>query len=293
MKNFRILLCTLLICSCRPAHPYLEDERSFIAGFYEFNEIMANWKTVTIDDADFLRVDLYIPKAHLLADKYSTDKSVAELYKSCCIKHNDYSSKDIRHDTDIPKEIREIIPNHAGDCCYPVSDFVSVSITANKQWDDAHPEGSSLDGISHFAGISPNQFFLNSYKVYDPTQDSLSIFFNNVFFKNELYPNHVLRMWQMCYPIDKKVVELNAEDLKLLGPGEMAMPGGMGFEEPDMLYYSPDVSFVVYDDNDRFDFEDNLCSIFIPIERDGVERSLTVTLTDENGTDYSTTVTIE
>ncbi len=286
MKNFKLLVCLALICSCTSSHPYLKKRTSLVVGYYEFNEIGANWKIDTIDAVDYARLDLYIPKAHLLTDIYRTDKVGAKLYKSYSIKHKDRSSQDIRSIKEIPSEVLESLPHNVNHCSYPAFDFVGVSITANKQWNDSHPKGSLLDDIAYFVGISPNQFISNSYRVFDPTKKKLSVYFNHVFFSS-----NSLICWNFHYPIDKKVCDLTKDDLPLLGPGRMAEPGGIGYEEPDILYYAPDVPMLC--DSDRFDWEDNLCSIFIPIERDGVERSLTVTLTDENGTDYSTTVTIE
>lgn len=287
MKNHRLILTSLLICSCFPSQPYIENRTSFVVGYFEFDEIKANKCILSIDSVDYARIDLYIPKAHLLTDMFRTDKQSVELYKKCCNKHNDHSDKDLEY-------LLEDRVSGVSVCSYPVSDFVSISLIGNTMWNSNHHTGCSLNDIAYFAAVSPNRFIQNNYTCFDYTKVQQSDLFNNVFgpidesmcgFKNSFH-----------YPIDMPVSELKAEDLSLLGPGHMCKPGGLGYEEPDMLYYPPEVP-EWFGERDNYGYENsydyNLCSIFIPIERDGVERSLTVTLTDENGTDYSTTVTIE
>lgn len=278
MRYICALICASLICACTKGHPDLDERKSFVVTYYEFDSIGANSKTVSINDTDYVRIDLYIPKAHILTTIYHTDKYHANLYKSYSIKHNDVSTVDLYKI--LPSKCREVLPDNYSSCCYPALDFVDVSITADTPWDDSHSVYSSLNDIAYFVGVSPNMFILNSYTVFESPLKNQSAFFNNVF--------NGLVTWNFDYPIDKKVSDLKSEDLSLLGSGVMAFPGGLGYEEPDMLYYYPDV----YDDEDRFDGEYNLCSIFIPKTGTATGASITVSLKNENGMDYSTMVTM-
>lgn len=290
MKTFYYLLFFLAFCSCTMNHPDLDSRTSFVISYFEFDEIKSNQYVVSIDSVDYLLIDLYIPKAHMLACIYDTDKQRSALYKSYCQKHNDFSKVDLnKRLTDLPDN-----PSHI---CYPASDFVDVSITSNTIWDETHAADSPLDDISYFVAVSPRKMIENGYLCFDYTKFSQSSFFNNVF---GLFAQ--MAEDYMYYPIDMPVDELEANDLSLLGFGQMSQPGGWGFEEPDMFYYWPEVIEFYgnyfpevaesYGDSLREDELGNFCSIFIPFEKSDFERSLTVTLKDEDGIDYSTIVTV-
>ena len=79
--------------------------------------------------------------------------------------------------------------------------------------------------------------------------------------------------------------ELEPEDLRLLGPsGNLTQPGGLGYEEPDMLFYPPDVDFYENkEDTPAF----SILSVFIPVDSIRQDYRLRIVMTDENQETFS------
>ena len=143
-------------------------------------------------------------------------------YDELCRKHNDlnyngyysiYKSLDIESVT-------------YNDC-----DFTEIAVTTDRDFDERHPAGTNLSDVVRFMSWSPYRYILSgysSYYHYDKSDVSeafdrlMSIYRGDRMSKNASKGT--------CYPIDKLVKDLAAEDLTLVG-------GDGALDRLGMLYF--------------------------------------------------------
>ena len=144
-------------------------------------------------------------------------------YDELCRKHNDlnyngyysiYKSLDIESVT-------------FNDC-----DFTEITVTSDRDFDERHPAGTPLSDVVRFMSWSPYRYILSgysSYCQYDKSDVSeafdrlMSIYRGDRMSKNASKGT--------CYPIDKLVKDLAAEDLVLLGYNSPGLLGLWYFEQ--------------------------------------------------------------
>lgn len=263
---FALCVFGILLCSCeRSVMRY-----SYILGYYEFEELAAKTNSVEIEGEDYLQIGVYIPKARMVTDIFGNRKSENGTYASLCKEHND---------TSYPKAGLLHPIHNCGDPlerCYPNSDFTSLDVTAGGE-----NSRKSLNEITHYVGLSVNPYIQNSYQTCLYDELDLSEFFRSAH-------SGIPHNWQF-YPIDSMVSELTMDNLKLLGIGEMAEPGGYRYEIPDILYYVPDVG-VNYEPIWLY----NLFSLFIPSDKlSDSDKTVNISLSDNKGKEYITSVQIK
>lgn len=161
--------------------------------------------------------------AYGLRSKGASEK---EKYDQLCKKHNDLSynkyrslSKHVEYDS----------------VTYAEYDFTEITVTSDKDYDEAHPAGESLSDIVRFMSWSPYRYILSGYSRYyhydksdvsDAFDTMMRIYINREYFDNATDAT--------CYPVDKLVKDLTAGDLVLLGHDYPDFLGMLYFEKkPD------------------------------------------------------------
>lgn len=268
---------TILICSCILAVSCVDDIvtcNSYILGFYEYDQIAANSEYVDVGGTLYARVNIYVPKAHMVTDVFGDRPSENGTYMALCGRFGDTGFEERKLN---PDENR----GEPTKACYPSQDISRIYVSCGSSWDGSHPEGASLEDITRFEGVSVYPYIMNDYKEFDYKAATLSDCFNHVFVNARTFNRY------QFYPVDKPLAELSQENLLLLGAGVMTEPGGVFYPERDMLYYYPDV----YENEDRNSWNYNMFTLFIPAE-DTADRSLTVTLRYKDGSELSTSLTV-
>lgn len=270
-KTFILIFSCLITVSCADD---LVTCNSYILGFYDYDEIGANSEYVDIEGIRYARVNIYIPQAHMVTDVFGDRASENGTFRILCKRFNDTEYEERHLNPKINKGNTHL-------ACYPSIEISGISVKGETDWDVSHPRGTSLDDIVLFEGVSIYPYIKNHYVGFDYKNAALSDCFNHAFTQNKTFNRNEF------YPIDKPLAELSHENMLLLGAGEMSEPGGVGYPEHDMLYYTPDV----HKEIDRNSWECNMFTLFIPVEHTG-DNSLTVTIKYNDGKELSTTVTV-
>lgn len=165
-----------------------------------------------------------------------------ERYEQLCRKHNDLSYNQYRSLSFIPYD----------SVTYNECDFTEISITADKDFDQAHPAGTNLADIVRFMSWSPYKYILSGYKQYyhynmsdvSETFDKvMRIYINKDCFD---YSTNMTR-----HPIDKLAEDLNADDLVLLGDDSPGLLGMLYFEKMPEEEGEYTITVSMHTDNDK------------------------------------------
>ncbi len=149
------------VVSCAPGYKWTKC-RSYVGGYDCLNSVLL-WSR--IDCPDFFDPghcspeDIFIhqdcvPPFHLYSMK-STGED-AERYDHLCIKHNDMSYNQYRS----IGLVRDSTP------VYNDIDFTAIEITADIDFDETHPAGSSLADVVRLMSWSPYPYILSGYSQY-------------------------------------------------------------------------------------------------------------------------------
>lgn len=93
-------------------------------------------------------------------------------------------------------------------------DFDSIKVTSDKDYDEKHPAGESLNDLCRFVAFSPYKFICSGYKdYYNYSKDNVS----KTLAKLAGYLGISEGQKLTCHPIDKMLSDVTAEDLILLG----------------------------------------------------------------------------
>ena len=187
-----------------------------------------------------------------------TDK---EQYDQLCLKHNDLAYNRYRS---ILKDM------DSESVTYNDLDFTSISVTADRDIDEAHPAGTDLGDIVRFMSWSPCRYIQSGYsKYYHYDRSDVSEAFDTmmpVYFDDKWFDNETDAA---CYPVDKLVKDLTADDLVLLGHDSPGLIGMLYFEKmPDADRFSIAVSIGTDDGRTLCD----TLTIPEPIDK-GIDRS--------------------
>lgn len=109
-------------------------------------------------------------------------------------------------------------------------DFSSIGIVSDQDYDASHPAGTDLSDIVRFMSWSPLKYIRSGYSSfyhYDP--QFLSDSFKTIM---PLYFSFQSQTDATCYPIDKMISALEADDLILLGNDSPGLLGILSFETP-------------------------------------------------------------
>ena len=132
-----------------------------------------------------------------------------ERYDQLCQKHKDVSYNQKRSIGGV-LDIESVTYN---DC-----DFTEITVTADKDFDESHPAGTNLSDIVRFMTWSPYRYILSGYsKYYHYDRSDVSEAFDTlmrVYIAKEFFDKDTEAT---CYPIDKVIKELTADDLILIG----------------------------------------------------------------------------
>ena len=217
------VLFGLAIVSCflTGCHPAYEGQLcpSYVVCYNHLEEIQVSVapkdsRCILITPHDVLPIQLY--------HKNSRGKDYEE-YERLCRKHNDLSFNRYRV---IGKNLEMDSINY-NDC-----DFTRLQIVSDKDFDGTHPAGESLNDIVRFMSWSPIKYIESGYSVYsqyNPQKQSAS--FNTmmpVYFDKQMFQEENKAT---CYPIDKMVADLQAEDMVLLGKDASGLIALLYFEK--------------------------------------------------------------
>lgn len=146
-------------------------------------------------------------------------------YDYLCIKHNDLSYNQYQLLQCNPDDDSSAITYN--DC-----DFTEIIVTANKDFDEAHPAGENLADIVRFMSWSPYRYILSGYSEYYNYNKSdvseafdamMHLYINNKYLNPEFDGT--------CYPVDKLIKDLAAEDMILNGYNAPGLIGMLYFEK--------------------------------------------------------------
>lgn len=173
--------------------------RSYVNTYYNYNDI-----SLSITDSGNIAIN------GATFDKQYTWKSKGrdkEIYDSLCVLHNDMGYN---------KKRDYIVGTDWGHC--NVFDINHIIIKSNAAYDNQHPSGASLNDIVRFISVSPQKFIESNYSLTFDWDLNMPNSFkkerNMANFKNN---NECVNF----FPVDKKLSEIGANELKLLMPEQI------------------------------------------------------------------------
>ena len=111
-------------------------------------------------------------------------------------------------------------------------DFTEITVTSDKDFDERHPAGTPLSDLVRFMSWSPYRYILSGYSSYCQYDKSdVSEAFDRLMRIYLGYSMSKNASKGTCYPIDKLVKDLAAEDLVLLGYNSPGLLGLLYFEQ--------------------------------------------------------------
>lgn len=126
-------------------------------------------------------------------------------YESLCRKHNDLSYN---------QKISVINGYVFTAQTFISEDFDYIKVTSDKDYDEKHPAGESLNDLCRFVAFSPYKFISSGYKdYYNYSKDNVS----KTLAKLAGYLGISEGQKLTCHPIDKMLSDVTAKDLILLG----------------------------------------------------------------------------
>lgn len=133
------------------------------------------------------------------------EPKLAYKYEFLCRKHNDLSYN---------QKIAAVKGYDFTAQTFISEDFASITVTSDKDYDDSHPAGKSLNDLCWFTAFSPYKFISSGYKsYYNYYEKDMSASF--IKFARNLRVSDGQKL--TCHPIDKMLSDVTAEDLILLG----------------------------------------------------------------------------
>ena len=204
------------LCSCDVYKPELC--RSYVSSYNNLRSIRLE---ETPSHPGCISIMCGNDRPHVDFNMFSTGKDWDE-YDRLCHKHNDLSYNKYRS-------------FHASDASegavYNDKDFKSTEVFSDKDFDELHPAGSSLADIVRFVSWSPAQYIRSGYsEFYHYNPSFLSGTFQSVMRTYCTGETFSPQTDATCYPIDKMLVDLNPEDLILLGKDSPWLIGVLCFE---------------------------------------------------------------
>lgn len=138
-------------------------------------------------------------------DFLAEDSKFAYKYESLCRKHNDLSYN---------QKISVINGYDFTAQTFISEDFDSIKVTSDKDYDEKHTAGESLNDLCRFVAFSPYKFISSGYKdYYNYSKDNVS----KTLAKLAGYLGISEGQKLTCHPIDKMLSDVTAKDLILLG----------------------------------------------------------------------------
>lgn len=121
---------------------------------------------------------------------------------------------------------------------YFSEDFSAITITSDRDFDEAHPAGTPLNDVARFITVTPARFIKSGYTdTFDwDGYEKLSVFkryFAYTLAKTDGYkPGHITLGRENIFPVYKMVGELTADDMALLGRGVIQIHQQHGATDP-------------------------------------------------------------
>lgn len=180
----------------------------------------------------------------------STDDTEKAMYEQKCLQHGDkgYDSTFLHYDTHYPHTFQD-------------RDFVSIDIISDADFDTAHPTGASLNDLFYFGSSSPIAHIKSGYTLlFNWDSASFPSYYKN--YPEWVSANPLYKEDRSMFPIYGSVSEMNAENLVLLGAGD------------------------IY-------FNNGTLAILIPAKQPEINKThnLTITMTDTRGETFEASVT--
>ena len=274
MKRNLIILFALLFCAGCYKIVYTN---SYILGFHDIQSMGAIGKYVSIGDENYVRVNVHVKTARMVTDVFGDRVSENGSYKELCKKYGDVSYRKRSLSTGANLGT----PNGYS---WPNADIREIEVISNDDWDATHPAGSLLNDIAWFTSTSLYPFIKDSYSGFSYKPEEWSEFYQTS------YRNiQSSRDWE-TRPVDKLLSKIYFYEIYLLGfGGQLTQPGGLGYEEPDMLYFKPDID----SDYDPWVMTYNMFALYIPKSDTLSTPKLTITITDENSRVFTFDVEME
>ena len=98
-------------------------------------------------------------------------------------------------------------------------DIQNIQVVSNNDYDERHPAGSDLSDIINFIGASPYRFIQNNYakRTSDPITERGVLYLNKIMCNTILCSITSEELLQGYYFIEKRLSDLNIDDLKMIG----------------------------------------------------------------------------
>ena len=189
------IICLPIIKSCDKVTT--EKFRSYVNTYYQFNDIklsLSESGNILIAGDDF--------ECHYT---WQSKGDFKKKYDELCELHNDMSFN---------KKMDYIAGTDWGHALAP--DFISIDVVSSADFDSEHPAGTSLNDIFYLISVSPQEYIKGGYnQLYDWSKGTPARFQKAAYlegFNGQTYGDR-----PYYHPIDKKLSEITAEDMALMG----------------------------------------------------------------------------
>lgn len=199
-KTLIIFSLILLLNSCDRWDR--DISQSFVLAYFQMEN--ENFQVSQLDSAS---VVMYTKEATMIGNWKSIGK-VKKRYTALAEKYGDVSYN------------REISVYHEH-YINPVVDIdiKNIQVVSNNDYDERHPAGSDLSDMIKYIGASPYRFIQNNYakRTSDPVSERSILYFDNIACYTILSSISEEELLQGYYLIEKRLSDLDIDDLKMIG----------------------------------------------------------------------------
>lgn len=206
LLNFVLIIILVMIISSCNNKPHDLGEpatcTSYLLGYYSIDNTEISLEDALINGEGYHKISIITGRVTLLSSVFNfpSDNGLFDYYSSL---HGDTAYRE--------RLVYSLNDTPIYSCSYPASDFTEINVHCLQDWDETHPNGSSLNELTRLVSITCGPFIRNGYKQYDYDAHEHSAFFSNV------YPFAKGYGLRDEYPIDKMLDKISAEDIFLLG----------------------------------------------------------------------------
>lgn len=237
-----IISACLLLDSCIGYLGPTYRRQTHILGFYTRPKIdMTVTDDVEVDGNLYSQVDIWLKRATTISRAYPQGDYKRKDHRELCTKYNDGTK-----DNPYPKGER--ISSITYGRAYLYASITDITVKTVDIWNEAYGTQSELNEICYLTGVTAYPYINSGYKEWSGASDDLSGFFK---ISEQYYDSNSTE----DYPVDKPLKDVESDDLKLTGYGEM-------------MYHA-------------------LFHLFIPKPEDGQPKKLEITLKYDSGVTYT------
>ena len=212
MKKIFLIVGLLGLSSCGPPvngvhHVYI---KSFVVQYYSLSGIEAIFWGNEASEGKEVYIELRVIPDEYVYGVFSDDHDSKARYEALCVLHGDVSyNRTIIVGGSNPKPMPNVFQDR---------DYISIVISSDQDWDEAHPAGTSLNDVFYFASSSPIKYIARGYiDPYDWDLPSLPEYYANYLHHANIDTVIDGSVTDGNEPVYGITADLTARDLTLLG----------------------------------------------------------------------------